>query len=928
MNSISQNSKKINFNDGFDSDFVEELKQQIDIKEVIENETGQQFKNNKILCPFHNERTASFGINPNKQLFHCFGCGTGGDVIRFIELYKSVDFREAIAILANDFNIDIRTYSEEELEQIKKQRKTKQSLKDIYTTASEFFQKQLKQEHIDFLKERYGLTPATIKKAKIGYCKAGLLNHLRKKGYNNKELEKTGLFYKKDGNLKDRIFDSYTIPYLKNGNPIYFKVRLTNEKAIEKYDKYLNLIQNADYVSDYVVNPLFLAKTENNDTLILVEGELDALSATELIKDCDVIALGKAGLSQYKKKELFKLIKRYDKVVIINDTDQNKAGIDGAIKTAKAILKATGIICLIGKLEQLEGHTSTDISDYNLNNKDLEKVISNSLDFIELKIKEIQNSSNGKQAITRAKKIYPLLALVEDDFKGYYIELIRESVSKVEGCSKSTLNKSTIQDAVEEQLTIINNEFEEDVERPWFEFTRNGGVKFKPAILGKHLLFENNYITLSDNIFQYKTGVYAKNGETDINKLLMKDHILADDWEVARADSVISYIKRATKQDAIELFEDDTYDNLVNVKNGMIDLETISYQDNGKIDFENMKILKHSPKYQSFSQLNVEFNPKVNCKKVDEVIESIILDKNNPDPNKAKVFWEFIGWIIFNGQINLKKACLLVGDGDNGKSVLIEFLTALLGKDNISATSLYDITNNDYAASDLFGKIANLSAEMTNKVINDIETFKQLTGGDLVRADQKYKEPLVFKNKAKLMFALNSLPKITDYEEAFFNRLIIIRCPNTFKKDSKEYDPHVLEKITTEKALSHALNRSIEGFARLIANGLRFTNSKSINKELREYQAQVNTAIPFIDEVCNLKAGAVTRKSYLYDIYTVWAKKNGYGQMSKRKLTSRINQGFNYLKTKKARFGKKTDWAWEGLELKPQAEAHYSRYIK
>ena len=894
-----------------DDNFKELLKNKIDLKEAIERYTGQTFKNNRILCPFHKEKTGSFSINENDQLYKCFGCNTAGDIIRFVELTYHLSFKEAIEKLAGDFNITLPGYSKEELEQIKKQYKEKQSIQEIHKTSLNYFQKQLNNNHISYLKDKYGLTLETIKQAKIGYCKANLLGHLRNKGFKDEAIYNSGLVTKKDNKLKDMFFDRIMIPYLEHDQANYFTGR-----SIKSNDglKYLNL----KHTNENIINPLFFARIEGNDILIITEGELDSLAATELLNNYDIIALGKAGLSKHKKSKLLKLIKRYKDIVIINDTDKNKVGIKGAIDTSKVILKNAGIICKIGQLEAIGGQSSTDIADYNRKDKKLYPVIDNIIDFIELLIKDIEAFSNGRESIKEIKKLYPILALVEEDYQGYYIELIRKAISSIKGCSKSTLNKSTIQEGIDKAKNKVGNN-EENYDQLWFEYNDNGSIKFKPAILAKHLLEMNNYINLSGNIFQYKNGVYLNGGEMETNKLLMEENILGDEWEVKRADSVISYIKRATKEEPIKLFENHIHDNLVNVKNGMVNLETASFNDEGHLNLKNIEILKHDPEYKSLTQLNVKFDPDVECKKVDEAINNILLDNDNPNYNKVKVFWEFVGLIIFNGELELKKALLLVGKGDNGKTVLLNFLIELLGRNNIGAVGLYDLVNNPYAAADLFGKIANLAGEMTNSIIRDIEMFKKLTGNDLIRADQKYKEPLEFKNKAKLIFALNTLPKVKDYEEAFFNRLLIIRTPNTFIKNSKKDDPFILQKITTEKALTHGLNKAIEGFARLVGNNFLFTESDKINEELKKYQAEVNTAVPFINEVCIMQPGAITSKSRLYDIYKNWVYRNGYGQMSKKKLTIRINQGFN-LKTKKVRFGNTTDWAWEGLKIKPELD--------
>jgi len=276
-------------------------------------------------------------------------------------------------------------------------------------------------------------------------------------------------------------------------------------------------------------------------------------------------------------------------------------------------------------------------------------------------------------------------------------------------------------------------------------------------------------------------------------------------------------------------------------------------------------------------------------------------------------------------ELGLKKALLLVGDGNNGKTVLLNFLTEILDKDNVASIGLYDLINNDFAGADLFGKLANLAGEMTNKVVNDLELFKKLTGNDLISADQKYKQRIKFKNRAKMIFALNTLPIIKNYEKAFFNRLLILRTPNTFSKEKGNYDPQILEKITTPEAKSYALNKAIEGLIRLVDNNLEFTKSSSIKKGVKEYKARANKVIAFIDETCNLKDGEVASKSNLYKMYKVWAKDNGYGQLGRNKFSRRVAKHFE-LDSKTARVNGKVSRVFVGLQVKNKKADYYSNF--
>lgn len=147
---------------------------------------------------------------------------------------------------------------------------------------------------------------------------------------------------------------------------------------------------------------------------------------------------------------------------------------------------------------------------------------------------------------------------------------------------------------------------------------------------------------------------------------------------------------------------------------------------------------------------------------------------------------------------------MLLGPGDNGKSVFFYVEGSLLGTENIATRSLQDIDRDRSAKADLFGKFANIHADIPSTSLKTTGTFKMLTGGDRINAERKYQQPFTFVNYAKLHFSANELPY----------RFI----DNPQSEGEKKRDPHLLKKLTTDEGLSGVLNVALDGLDRLLAH--------------------------------------------------------------------------------------------------------------
>ncbi len=236
-------------------------------------------------CPFHNEKTPSFNVNPSKGIFKCFGCGKGGDVVSFIEEYEKFSFVEAIRWLADYYQIEL--VETEAPEEYKHQQKTEESLRIINEFAASYFQDILTHDEEgkliggSYFAER-GFDQKIIEQFRLGYCLDkwdAFSQHALAKGYDMELLERAGLVKARDGQPYDNYRGRVIFPIFSNtGRVLGFGARIL--KKNDKAPKYVNTPENELYVKNKVLYGLYQSRqsiSKENECL-LVEGYTDVIS--------------------------------------------------------------------------------------------------------------------------------------------------------------------------------------------------------------------------------------------------------------------------------------------------------------------------------------------------------------------------------------------------------------------------------------------------------------------------------------------------------------------------------------------------------------------------------------------------------------------------------------------------------------------------
>ncbi len=318
----------------FSEDIISRVRDSVDIVDLISGyvslkKTG---KNHLGLCPFHAEKTPSFNVNPEKQIFHCFGCGAGGDVFKFLELQEGLNFPETVRQLAGKAGIPLPADSGSRRED-KKAEDERKALLTIIADASSYYRKELEGPAGNaaraYLKKR-GVTDQVVQDFALGFSRHewdGLLKELKHKGYAFSQMEKAGLIVKRSEGegYYDRFRGRIIFPIRDiSGNVIAFGGRVMDDSL----PKYLNSPETPLYSKSNVLYCLDKAKepARKQKYFIIVEGYLDAIACHQYGAQNAVATLGTALTEGH-----LRLMRRFaQNLVLIFDPDP--AGVKAAMR--------------------------------------------------------------------------------------------------------------------------------------------------------------------------------------------------------------------------------------------------------------------------------------------------------------------------------------------------------------------------------------------------------------------------------------------------------------------------------------------------------------------------------------------------------------------------------------------------------------------
>ena len=416
----------------YSEELIEEIKNSNDIVDVISQyvtlkRSGRNFFG---LCPFHKEKSPSFSVSPDKQIFHCFGCGVGGNVIHFISKIENIDFRETIELLANRANITLPTLDNSY--QDNKKAILKSKVYEINEIAAKFYHANLykptSKEAQNYIKKRK-LDNRTLKSFLIGYSGTfdELYRVLKSKGYTEEEILASSLVNKSDnGRFIDRFRRRLMIPIQDTtGRFIAFGGRVLDDSK----PKYINSPENIVYSKGRNLFGLNIAKKGDTKKLIIVEGYMDAISLYQRGITNVVASLGTALTEQQGR-----LLRKNSEQVIIG-YDADGAG-QAATLRGLEILQNMG--CDIRVL-QIYGAKDPDEFVIKYGPERFQKCVDNAISLVEFKVKILKqglNLENVNDKIKFLNEVAKILAKVDNNMEK---EVYIEKIAKEYGISKEAI---------------------------------------------------------------------------------------------------------------------------------------------------------------------------------------------------------------------------------------------------------------------------------------------------------------------------------------------------------------------------------------------------------------------------------------------------------------------------------------------------------
>lgn len=393
---------------------------------------------------------------------------------------------------------------------------------------------------------------------------------------------------------------------------------------------------------------------------------------------------------------------------------------------------------------------------------------------------------------------------------------------------------------------------------------------------------KNHTIVYSEDgkFYRYKNGYYQYLSEHALVGLIaaefgcLKNNVI---------NLIIRYIKAATETPADKFNDQDC----LNLENGILDLSTF--------------ILKpHSPQFLSTIRLNVAYDPQALCPKWLEAITTIVGDAEYID-----TIQEFFGLCLTRETYD--RALFLIGEGNNGKSTMLDVLKGILGDENTCEVQLEQLEKTHYVAQ-LHNKLLNIATEIGAKGTVCDEMFKKITAHDCVMGDHKFSAPFSFRPICKLIFATNNMPRTDDKSRAFYRRLLIVPL---IKEFSGVDDKHKYYRELLEERIG-ILNWMIDGIKRLKARG-RFAVSKKMIDTIENYRVENNPVLCFVEDNCVINSAATVYKNEIFEAYKSYCETSGFKPVNIRKFGKELRRvvGENVFEIRDS-----DAKIWQGIRLK------------
>ena len=539
-------------------EIITKVQESVDIVDVISGylPLSNKGKNFFGVCPFHSDHSPSMSVSREKQIYKCFACGASGNVFNFVMNYENITFIDAVKTLANKagipLNIKTANYKDDSKLQV---------LYDIFDVTQKYYKNNINtkegEKAIEFIKNRK-FDLSIIKDFDLGLSLKEddkLVNLLTKKGFNQKDMIRTGLVNKNERGIKDMYINRIMFPiHNLQGNLVGYSGRIFNG---EKSNKYFNTKETEIFKKGEILYNYHRAKNavKEKDQVIIVEGFFATIRLHTIGIDNVVATLGTAFTKNHAS-----ILKRMAKEIILC-FDGDNAGSDATNSCIKELSK----VGIIPKIVRLEDNLDPDDYVLKYGKERLLDKINNPMNIMDYKLnyyKKDKDLSNTQDLSKYINDMLSELKLIDDDI---YRELTLKKLSDISKLSVEVLKKKlTLEEVVSEQPRYIKKETKlnkyEQAERNLLYYALNNKNIFKKMV-EENLKFNNqeyvdlimevssNYMSENDNLKISSLLTYYRNKEniiTILNNLIDLD--LKDDCTKEEINDYINVIKEKTNK--------------------------------------------------------------------------------------------------------------------------------------------------------------------------------------------------------------------------------------------------------------------------------------------------------------------------------------------------------------------------------------------
>lgn len=883
-----------------DKTLIEEIKRKLPIADVIRKVGGADLHGDgATLTGWHkaHESTSknSLHVDTRKGVYHCFGCGQGGDIFtwlghaRYNGAYtdrNATMFTDVLSEAAGLAGIDLPNVDKKALAE-------RRSIEEIFALAAAFYHAALPADQQKWLHKRYGLTDETISTLRLGFApaeRAALFAHLHTQHkIAVEDLLKTGLFVKHDSGIQDHFQGRLMFPYWNGGRVVYFIGRETalspqweKDRGGMKYKKLLVHNDKHPYVSEQVRNSYFYAEdaARGAETLFVTEGVTDCIVANQHGFPC--ISPVTVRFRKADWPALLELTQNAKTLYIANDNEANNVGGQGALDTALMLWK-NGIMARLVTLPRPDGVDKVDLNDYlrEQGPEAFRQVLSGAKTLLDVKVEAARTATADDDKIAARKEVFGLIAHVDDV---HLLEHWRTLLPARLGLSKQSYDNLL-------KNTVIDNDGAPPKVDPG---------KTNEALLNAGISDKGN----AECVLSYHGAIFL---HSEALGWLYYD---GRKWITTEAEShveraIVATLEARVKA-AIETGNMQAYSNMIkfcvpnsgrvqgckHLLQSMVSIGQTAFDNdpdllncsNGVVDLRTGKLSPHACTQRFTYCVSVDYDPDADYSAWEEwLIESL-----------GGIFEIYkytqiaIGYSL-TGHTSEEILFYLYGPPRSGKGTFTETILTLMGAPvakevdfgTFTAKRTGDSQNFDLAPLRPCRFVA-ASESNAYERFNEAKV-KALTGGNEVYCAFKHRDHFSYRPQFKIWLSSNQPVNADPDDDAVWGRIRIIEFPNS--QLGKE-DKSLKQRMKTEALLMGVLTWAVEGameWYRLGQKGLPEVEQSRTAKDT--HRGELDNIQSFIDECCVTGSAYFFAQDRLFPIYEQWCKSNGVEPKKAKGLT-------------------------------------------